>query len=189
MVAWVSVLYAGVKAWVQITKRPVKLYVIVHVCHPSFPILGWETEKGECLKTLEPSSLPYATMIKGHCLKESERGLTPDTVLCSPRNTQQSAGICTLTQMCTHTNTYTYVSYTHIMHRHVYKIYNILAKATFSYVKHRTALHIRLVMKKKEWRQIPQEVLWETCVPYVWTRSCKERDTGNWSIFVWITIN
>lgn len=58
-------------------------------------IPAWETEKGECLKTREPSSLPYATMNKGHCLKERERGLTPDTVLCSPKNTQQHAGTCT----------------------------------------------------------------------------------------------
>ena len=68
-----------------------------------------------------------------------------------------------LKHKCAPTQTHTYISYTHIMQRHIYKIYKILAKATFSYVKQRTTLHTRLVMKKKEWRQIPQEVLWEMC--------------------------
>lgn len=96
MVKWVSVLYAGVKACVQITRTPVKPYVIVHACHPSFPILRWETAKGECLKTRGPSSLLYtAVNNKGPSLKESERGLPPDTVFCSPKNTQQPAGTCT----------------------------------------------------------------------------------------------
>lgn len=71
-----------------------------------------------------------------------------------------------LKHKCAHTQTYTYISYTHIMHRHVYKIHKILAKTTFFYVKHRTALHTRLVIKRREWRQIQnKEVLTETCIP------------------------
>lgn len=94
MVKWVSVLSAGLKACVQITRTLVKPYVVVHAYHPSFPILRWET--GECLKTRGPSSLPHTAMNnKGHCLKESERELPPDTVLCSPKNIQQQAGTCT----------------------------------------------------------------------------------------------
>lgn len=84
---------------------------------------------------------------------------------------------------CAPRQAYTYVSYTHIMHRHVYKLYKILAKATFFYSKHRTALHTRLVMKRREWRQIHKEVLKETCIPYVWYAK-----NGNWSIFLWVTI-
>ena len=68
-----------------------------------------------------------------------------------------------------------WTSGTHIMHRHVYKIYKILAKATFFCVKHRTALHTRLFMKRRERRQIHKEVLRETCTPSVWTGSYKER--------------